>query len=340
MAVNQIKLSEIYSEEYLKEKLEKGGIGSGRKRIKINSPMASHSNLHGKTFDVEKESEHEFASGKKKYYHIKDDKGNTHEIKEDFAEVQKGESFDLKKSESTSTTIGLSEYNPSTTIGNNPHLVKAFTSNQIPTESEFKKVLDEKLQKGIIDSDLHKKATEQLSSLMKAKGEGSRGGHVIGHTKSGKAVYSAKGASHLDYSKFSSQDHEDAAQHHRDRANEYFEHAGKTGGYVSRDAKNTLGRHHAEIAGSHEQHAKEEAKIEHEKSLNPDEKKILADQKKKQIEHHEKMKNFHKDMAKYAHDLAKKHNINAHDTIAIAHNYHVDQFNKHDSELSGLKKDY
>lgn len=63
--------------------------GSGRKRIKINSIMASHSDLHGKTFDVHDESEHEFASGKKKYYHIKDNKGNIREIREDFAELQK-----------------------------------------------------------------------------------------------------------------------------------------------------------------------------------------------------------------------------------------------------------
>lgn len=69
--------------------IEKGGPGSGRKRIKVNSIMASHSNLHGKTFDVHKESEREFASGKKKYYHIKDEDGDEHEIREDFAEVQK-----------------------------------------------------------------------------------------------------------------------------------------------------------------------------------------------------------------------------------------------------------
>src|SRR5690606_28473908 len=63
--------------------------GSGRKRIKINSPLSSHSQIHGKTYDVHNESEVEFASGKKKHYHIVDEKGNKHKIREDFAELQK-----------------------------------------------------------------------------------------------------------------------------------------------------------------------------------------------------------------------------------------------------------
>ncbi len=340
MAVNQIKLSEIYSEEYLKEKLEKGGIGSGRKRIKINSPMASHSNLHGKTFDVEKESEHEFASGKKKYYHIKDDKGNTHEIKEDFAEVQKGESFDLKKSESTSTTIGLSEYNPSTTIGNNPHLVKAFTSNQIPTESEFKKVLDEKLQKGIIDSDLHKKATEQLSSLMKAKGEGSRGGHVIGHTKSGKPVYADKKADHKDYKNFTSQDHKDAAELHSEKHKFHAFADSNTSSPINSIHHRALMSHHSDVGSSHAVLANEKEKEEHEKSIPSHEKQILADQKKKQIEHHENAMKFHEMMANY---ISRTHGHSGGLSTSIAqqeYERHQGQAQHHKSEAERLKKDY
>jgi hypothetical protein len=47
-------------------------------------------------------------------------------------------------------------------------------------------------------------------------GEGSKGGMVIGHTQSGKAVYQKHSANHESYSDFSSKDHKDASKlHHR-----------------------------------------------------------------------------------------------------------------------------
>lgn len=58
----------------------------------------------------------------------------------------------------------------------------------------------------------------QEDSLQKAsKGEGSRGGKVIGHTRSGKPIYAGQRAD--DYSSnFSEQDHRDAASLHQDHA--------------------------------------------------------------------------------------------------------------------------
>jgi hypothetical protein len=50
------------------------------------------------------------------------------------------------------------------------------------------------------------------NDLEKGKGEGSKGGKVIGHTTSGKPVYAKKRGE--DYKNFTSQDHEDAAQLH------------------------------------------------------------------------------------------------------------------------------
>lgn len=47
-------------------------------------------------------------------------------------------------------------------------------------------------------------------------GEGSRGGKVIGHTKSGKAIYENKKADHSDYKHFTAKDHSDAQQIHTD----------------------------------------------------------------------------------------------------------------------------
>jgi hypothetical protein len=47
-----------------------------------------------------------------------------------------------------------------------------------------------------------------VNILLKASGEGSRGGNIIGHTKSGKAIYGD--ASHVKHSDFSEEDHRDA----------------------------------------------------------------------------------------------------------------------------------
>ena len=80
----QDNLPEVNNSQSILGMFEKGGQGSGRKKITIDSPMASHSQLHGKTYNVDKETEHEFSTGKKKYYHITDEKGNKHEIREDF----------------------------------------------------------------------------------------------------------------------------------------------------------------------------------------------------------------------------------------------------------------
>lgn len=55
-----------------------------------------------------------------------------------------------------------------------------------------------------------------LDTLRKA--EGSRGGKVIGHTKSGKAVYAHKVAHHVDHKGWTSHDHSDASKLHEENA--------------------------------------------------------------------------------------------------------------------------
>jgi 8-oxo-dGTP pyrophosphatase MutT (NUDIX family) len=57
------------------------------------------------------------------------------------------------------------------------------------------------------------KFIETAESLFKAgDGEGSKGGHVIGHTKSGKPIYAS--SSHPEHAKFSPQEHTEAMNHH------------------------------------------------------------------------------------------------------------------------------
>lgn len=61
-------------------------------------------------------------------------------------------------------------------------------------------------------------------------GEGSRGGHVVGHTGSGKPIYESH--SHESHAGFTSQDHADAAKRHEDIAND---HEGPVEDYAGHD---------------------------------------------------------------------------------------------------------
>jgi hypothetical protein len=56
-----------------------------------------------------------------------------------------------------------------------------------------------------------KSLQDAFNDLIKSgkEGEGSRGGHIVGHTKSGKPIY--KDANHADHSSFTKQDHKNAA---------------------------------------------------------------------------------------------------------------------------------
>ena len=60
--------------------------------------------------------------------------------------------------------------------------------------------------------------SEEANGLEKG-GEGSKGGKVIGHTKSGKPIYGT--ASNENHKDFTSEDHNEAAQIHRDKMIEH-----------------------------------------------------------------------------------------------------------------------
>ncbi len=57
-----------------------------------------------------------------------------------------------------------------------------------------------------------KSVNDLLDDVIKGGGEGSRGGKVIGHTRSGKPIYESH--DHSTHKKFSKEDHLDAAEHH------------------------------------------------------------------------------------------------------------------------------
>jgi len=60
---------------------------------------------------------------------------------------------------------------------------------------------------------------EQSDSMIEKAGEGSKGGTVIGHTKSGKAIYATQNAKHE--KTYNSADHKDAAYAHLDESTKH-----------------------------------------------------------------------------------------------------------------------
>jgi ADP-ribose pyrophosphatase YjhB (NUDIX family) len=98
-------------------------------------------------------------------------------------------------------------------------------------------------------------AQEMLAGRYKAKksmtGEGSRGGKIIGHTKSGKPIYASGGQSD-----FSKEEHADAAAAHKKEA-EYHRQA-LSAGKEDEMLPHKFLHHHKTLAGYHEEKAKKE----------------------------------------------------------------------------------
>lgn len=290
-----MNLGELYPKDYL-EKAE----FSGRERKKLSHegeaesdgsyPIRNESDLHNaiQAFGRSKNPAKTKAWIKKRAKELG---------KEDaIPDKWKAEEQELNKA-----MITLEDYkNP--VAGNNPYLVKGFVDTTIPTHEEFLKVLKNNLQKGLIDQETHDKAIVQLDNLLKAGKEGSRGGHVIGHTKSGKPVYAGKRPDDKEYKNFTSQDHLDAAFHHRDKAGEHENIRRRTSGSVSERHHDLSQYHH-----NQDQHHQQAADREEQNNLSADEKKILAEAKKKQSAHHEAMVKHHNELASLASKHAEKH---------------------------------
>jgi hypothetical protein len=318
-----IKLSEIYT----KEELQKGGPGSGRKagdRVKVklgpnyrtgtyHSPIEGkpgyhHVKIAGPLVTVH---DKEFVNDDSDLYHITSPKnGQPGKI------VQKADYVDSKD-------------------GNNPYLVKAFKDLEAPAEVQVRQSLADKLEKGTITKELHDSALAQLDNLLKAKGEGSRGGHVVGHTTTGKPVYATNSeVGHKGYMKdFTSKEHNEASKLHNERAIHHSNQEDITSG-PQRDAHRRLREHHEKMAASHLDDAHKQRKVEHEATLSDDEKRILADHKKVQIAHHTKMHEFHSTMAAHARDL-----VGADKDLNAEYHRHKELAAEHHGKKESLEKE-
>lgn len=200
-------------------------------------------------------------------------------------------------------------------------------------EQIIRETIANNLRKGLITRDQFNKANAQLDDLIKAgkkTGAGSRGGKIIGHTKSGKPIY-ATNAFNIKHKDFSHEDHEHAREILAKKAGEHHEKWVRGGrsrwSQHKRDAD-----YYEDLAKEHKKEAEKKASVA---GLSTDEKKIIADQKKQQqVSLHEKMYDFHSDIANY---IDTKHMLNK--DARETYHYHLIQASRHKSEKERLEKE-
>ena len=146
--------------------------------------------------------------------------------------------------------------------------------------------------------------------MTKSKGPGSRGGHVIGKTRSGKPIYAHAAAA--SYSNFTSEDHTDAARHHGMRY-------GAPVGSKHDPGSTALAVRHGKLNQEHRKHAEAAARKET---------KAAKKDVPKEVKHHFKQAAHHeREQARAKH--AKKWD---------AYNHHAQMFLHHSGEARRLQK--
>jgi len=204
----------------------------------------------------------------------------------------------------------------------------------IEPQDVIKANLDDNLSKGLIDKPLYDKAVEQLEQLTKAgkgKGEGSKGGKVIGHTKSGKPIYQNQDVHAAKH--FTAEDHRDAARAHEEHSSQLRNK--QVNSEREYYANKALVRHHNSQHGLHVQLAHQKHNADHEASLHPDDKKAIAEQKKKQVKDHYDRKQFHNEMAAH---IASKYGNSSPGHGREEYERHTQMARHHHNEIDRLEE--
>lgn len=206
------------------------------------------------------------------------------------------------------------------------------------SEEIIRETIANNLRKGLITRDQFNKANAQLDDLIKAgkkTGAGSRGGHVIGYTKSGKPVYKGKDQAHAkEYKDFTHQDHIDASKLHADESYSYHGTMMGSGHEAHVRYARAMHQHHVDASSSHAKMASDMKSRDYEKSISPDEKKIIAAQKKKQISHHIAGYDHHEDRVS---ELNAKKNRTPHEEETLQ--FHKEKMEYHKREKERLEKE-
>ena len=109
----------------------------------------------------------------------------------------------------------------------------------------------EKILACYTDSSLSSCINKAQERDLEKGGEGSKGGKIIGHTRSGKPIYDKGG--HENYKEFNKEDHKDASDIHMSIVSEMP-------GWKRKDSKgqeSKLLKHHKKQASYHSDHSKE-----------------------------------------------------------------------------------
>jgi hypothetical protein len=148
------------------------------------------------------------SSGKKIYQ-------NEHESYNDFSKSEMVEALDICKSQGyNQEDYFRNKINDLKKSEASDSLSKAFDNLFIKSE-----VVEETPTEGTTTDEVVK-SEEVVEDDLEKGGEGSKGGKVIGHTKSGKPVYEKL---HPSYKKFTAEDHKDAIVEHKIHGNEFGE---------------------------------------------------------------------------------------------------------------------
>lgn len=165
------------------------------------------------------------------------------------------------------------------------------------------------------------------SNELEKGGEGSRGGQVIGHTKSGKAIYKNRDANHPGYAKFTEEDHDDAASIHSDKAFHHEDKAGEHEYKADENEGNTKWNHHMTQADKHKAKSDYHDKVSTshlEKVTNKKEDKGDSKKEKEQMSEEER--------SNFGHVVSssgkKIYNVPSHDEMTNTKDYDVNYHNE------------
>lgn len=151
----------------------------------------------------------------------------------------------------------------------------------------------ERIQKGIYGG------LSDANDIQKGGGEGSKGGKVTGHTKSGKPIYEQH--KHESHRSFSVEDHKDAIKLHRELAQKHFDVVNKTTSSSVKKKNNDSAYGHNEQANRHEREVnKKEKEAQHKVGD-----KVKASEKPV-YDNHGDMAEFHEGQVKYANEKQVK----------------------------------
>jgi len=207
------------------EGLEKGGPGSGRHKyaigskvkVKLARPMStSKFDEHDVTVN-----HHDISESGDPMYGGKNEKGKQKYFTEKDVVQKAMEAGSITGTETHNQSLTQEPLKQESIVGTEgkkkKKKAKIFNNTELTKGEIYEYLIDE------INLDIDSaKRVYQLAEAIEKAGEGSRGGRVIGHTKSGKPIYA--NANHASHKSFTVKDHADAVKAHMKESDKHAKH--------------------------------------------------------------------------------------------------------------------